>query len=175
MIRLGIVTDCDDPKGLRRVRVTTSDRGLGQSDWVPRVTGFADEDLPVPPIGSTVVIANLEDGSVDEVVIGVLQTGRSNKPIREKTQLQDWYSVLTGLVDWFTEGWIRLRSRERVTLECGKSRVELHPDGRITLTNGISQLTLEADGQLRFDQTGSPLIRFAMVGGLDTDNDTTLS
>ena len=175
MIRLGVVTDCNDPMGLRRVRVTTSDRGLGQSDWVPRVTNFADDDLPVPPIGSTVIIANLEDGSTDEVILGVLQTGRSNPPVKEKAILQDWFSVLTGLIDWFAEGLIRLRSRTRITLECGKSKIELHPDGRITLANGISLLTLESDGQLRFDQPGSPLIRFAMVGGLDTDNDTTLS
>lgn len=175
MIRLGIVTDCNDPEGLRRVKVTTSDRGVGQSDWVPRVTAFTDEDLPVPPIGSTVIVANLEDGSTDEVILGVLQTGRSNRPVKEKALLQDWFSVMTGLIDWFADGLIRLRSRTRVILECGRSKIELYPDGRIVLANGVSSLTLEPTGDLRFDRPWSNLTRFAMVGGIDDDSDVTLS
>lgn len=52
-----IVTDNNDPTGMRRIRVTREAQGgQSQSDWIPagRATCFSDE--PIPPVGTMVLI-----------------------------------------------------------------------------------------------------------------------
>jgi hypothetical protein len=176
MIRLAVVTDNVDPDQLRRVRVTSSDRGIGQSTWIPRVTGFGDEDLPVPSIGTTVIIANLEEGSTDEVVLGVLQTGRSNVPIKEKrSDLGSWFSTIMGKFHLFCSGTFQINSDQRITLNCGESVITLDPSGEISIGNPRGKLVLGVDGDLSHNWIGSTLNRFAKIGGTDTDSDITLS
>lgn len=175
MLRLAIVTDNQDPDNLRRVRVCSSDRGVSVSDWIGRVTGFCDEDSPVPPIGSTVIIGKLEGGASDEVVLGVLQTTTSNPPL-VKSRLSDLVQIRYGDHTESNVGnWQSVSNAILIQTATG-CLIRLREDGQITLSNSDGQITIQPNGAIEIE---SPLLtwngeRVAVVGGTDSDGDTTL-
>lgn len=175
MLRLAIVTDNQDPDNLRRIRVCSSDRGVSVSDWISRITGYCDEDSPVPPIGSTVIIGKLEGGSSDEVVLGILQTTTSNPPL-VKTQLNDLYQIRYGdHVESNVGTWQSVSEAVLIQTATGYL-ISLATEGQITLSNSDGQITIQPNGAIEIQ---SPMLtwngeRVAVVGGTDSDGDTTL-
>jgi phage baseplate assembly protein gpV len=174
MLRLAVVTDNQDPDGLRRVRVSSADRGVSQSDWLSRITGFCDQDLPVPPLGATVVIAQMEGGSTDELVLGVLQTTTSNAPLL-KEKLSDRVERVYGnqVLDLIGYSFQRA-SRFWSWFTNDQSSVTIGSNG-VILQKGNTILRVE-DGLVEvsanmFKWNGE---RVAVVGGTDSDGDTTL-
>lgn len=205
MIRLGVVTDNQDPENLRRIRVVTQDRGASQSQWVQRVTGFEGEDSGVPGIGSTVIIASLQGDTSDEVILGVLQTVTTNQPQSLKDGslgsrflrvLGDTWQSVAGYWEIITSGKASIRVESP-----NKPKVEIHPSGLITLSNSLGNISLNPTGFITItDPTGtwgssssglsliSPISvsitspnlswngsRVAVVGGTDSEGDVTLS
>lgn len=205
MIRLGIVTDTEDPDKMRRVKVVTQDRGNSTSSWVPRVTGFDGEDSPTPPIGSTVIVASMQSDSSDEVILGVLQTATSNQaqPIKDPS-LGSWFRRVLGDVFASVSGYWQLITLGKITLEIqstGNPSVTMEPSGSITLRNSLGSVRLLPSGYMQVvDPSGmwgssssglslnhptqvsisSPNLSWngvtvARVGGIDSRGDTTVS
>jgi Type VI secretion system/phage-baseplate injector OB domain len=155
MIRLGIVTDNADPDNLRRVLVASVDRGLNTSRWLPRVTGWDGLDNPIPPIGSTVVVADMLGDSVDGVVIGVLQSaGNSNNPIPDKDDRPgDWYANLMGNLWQVVVGTWKLVTTRDITVTVDSTlspTVLIKPNGEIKLSNSLGSVTLLPTGYTVF-------------------------
>ena len=205
MIRLGIVTDMDDPDKMRRVKVVTQDRGNSTSSWVPRVTGFDGEDSPVPPIGSTVIVASMQSDSADEVILGVMQTATSNQaqPLKDAS-LGSWFKRVLGDVFSSVSGYWKLLTLETITLAIQSPKapsVTIEPSGQITLRNSLGSVRLLPSGYMQMvDPSGtwgssssglslnhpsqvsvnSPNLLWngvavSRVGGTDSRGDTTLS
>jgi Type VI secretion system/phage-baseplate injector OB domain len=177
MLRLAIVTDNQDPDNLRRVRVVSADRGISVSDWIGRVTGYCDKDDPVAPIGSTVIVGTLEGGKSDEVVLGVLQTTGSNPPLN-KPKLSDEVTVLYGnRIESATNDWQSISENVQIQTATGTS-IHLNSNGQVTISNsgGTGLIVIQPNGAI---EISSPLLswngeRVAVVGGVDSDGDTTL-
>jgi Type VI secretion system/phage-baseplate injector OB domain len=155
MLRLGVVTDNQDPDNLRRVLVLSVDRGVNTSQWLPRVTGWDGLDSPVPPIGSSVVVADMLSDSTDGVVLGVIQSaGSSNNPIPDKDdQVGSWFGNLagnlwlavTGTWQLISTGLIRIQIKSALQPE-----ILLNPNGQIRVSNKLGSITLLPNGYTVF-------------------------
>ena len=195
MIKLGTVTDNQDPENLRRIRVTTVDRGVSSSQWLNRVTNFDGDDLPLPLIGSTVVVSEVGGDSTEDIILGVLQTATTNRPIEDKPDREYWWTILKAIKFWVnTKFAVESPSQNR-------PRISLDQDGTISASNSLGSITLSPNGYLTIvSPTGvitngangwsisvpgtininsSDLIwngqRVSRVGGVDTRGDSTLS
>lgn len=70
-LQFAIVTNCDDPLKLRRIKVTTESKGgLTETDWLMPVKVLPYYDPPIPPVGSSVIIAFLDGNPHDGVYLG---------------------------------------------------------------------------------------------------------
>jgi hypothetical protein len=70
-LQFAIVTNCDDPLKLRRIKVTTESKGgLTETDWLMPVKVLPYFDPPIPPVGSSVIIAFLDGNPHDGVYLG---------------------------------------------------------------------------------------------------------
>jgi hypothetical protein len=203
MIRLGVVTDNGDPDGLRRLRVQSIDRGVSTSDWIPRITGWDGSDVGVVPIGSTVVLSDLDGGTEGQVILGVLQTSTSNPPIK-KDEVGSWFGIVAGSLNWLVKGAIEFvadttvrvatKSETRPTIEIKTDgeillsnrygRISLLPTGFMRVVNPLGEWTTTASGSLLTHPTSINIttpnltyngVQVAVVGGTDTGGDTTIS
>jgi phage baseplate assembly protein gpV len=196
MIKLGTVTDNQDPEQLRRVQVTTVDRGVSSSQWLSRVTNFDGDDLPLPLIGTTVVLAEVSGDSTEEVILGVLQTATTNNPIRDKDdKIGDWWSLLTSITFWVNRTFsVKSPSQNKPEIHLDQDgtikasnilgSITLSPTGYIIVTNPTSTITMNNSG-LNLVTPGSISITAAnltwngqtlsRVGGTDTRGDVNLS
>lgn len=195
MLKIGTVVDNVDPEGRRRVRITTIDRGVSSSQWIPRLTNFDGDDLPVPIIGSSVVVAEISGDSIDDVVLGVLQSATTNSPIDDKPDRESWWSVLVEIGFWVTRKFtVRSPSpnQPKISLDWDGSifaenrfgSIRLLPTGYLTITNPDGTITFGASGWV-FNSNQpiniqSPSLTWngqtlAVVGGVDTDGDVTIS
>lgn len=195
MIKLGSVTDNQDPEGLRRIKVTSIDRGVSSSQWLNRVTNFDGDDPPSPIIGTTVVISEVGGDATEDIILGVLQTATTNRPIDDKPDRESWWAILKEIGFW-------VNSRFTVRSPSpNKPVISLDRDGTITASNTLGSVTLHPTGFTRvtnplgyFEFGGSGGVisisgpvhitstdltwngaRLARVGGVDSDGDTTLS
>ena len=70
-LQFAIVTNCDDPLKLRRIKVTTESKGgLTETDWLMPVKILPYYDPPIPPVGSSVIIGFLDGNPHDGVYLG---------------------------------------------------------------------------------------------------------
>lgn len=162
-LRIGIVTDNNDPEGLRRVKVMSQDRGVSVSDWLQRITNYSDEDLPVPKIGDTVVIGSIDEDTHNDLVLGVLQSQSNNSPNRKSSL----YDLCAQIGYEFLYG---CQSFRIVTPGC---ELEIQ-DGKLSInaTNIDLNATDVAIQSASLTWNGDQV---AVVGGIDTRGDTTLS
>jgi hypothetical protein len=195
MLKIGTVTDNQDPEQLRRIKVTTIDRGTSSSQWLSRITNFDGDDLPAPQIGSTVVISEIGGDTTEEVILGVLQTATTNKPSSDKPDLDPWWSVLSAITFWVSKTFsvkspspakpeITLDTSGWINASNSLGSVQLLPDGYLMITNPTSMIVMSGSG-ISINTPGSINInsnaltwngsQVAVVGGYDTDGDTTLS
>ncbi len=191
MIKLGIVTDNQDPENLRRVRVMSPDRGNSVSDWLSRISLYSGQDIPVPNVGDTVILGSIDNDSHTDCVIGVLTCENSNQPL-EKDNLQNYFS--------YTQNHHRVRA-EHILLETVAGQVEIHSTGLVEIKNELGSLKLlpsgyivisNPSGTITFGSGGinitspgtveitSPNLthngtKVALIGGTDSRGDTTLS
>lgn len=195
MIKLGTVTDNQDPEALRRIQVTTVDRGVSSSQWLNRVTNFDGDDLPLPTIGTTVVVSEVGGDSTEDIILGVLQTATTNRPIEDKPDRGDWWALLRSIVFWVNEKFavespsqnkpkISLDQNGTITIENSQGSVTLHPNGYLTIlnptgviTSGVSGWTINVPGAININSAnltwnGQTISR---VGGVDSRGDITLS
>lgn len=190
-MRVGIVTNNDDPENLRRVKVQSVNRGVSESDWISRITGFSDEDLPVPNIGDSVVIASLDGDTNQDVVLGVLTSTTTNKPIDKQKEV-NYYSKVNSDYQMISE---------KLELLTNLGSIEMLADGSIKLFNSLGSIHLLSTGYTVISYPGGSInlgssgleitstlpIKFtspnltwnnqqvALVGGTDSRGDTTLS
>lgn len=190
-LRVGIVVANDDPDNLRRVKVQSQDRGSSVSDWLSRLTSFDSEDLPVPSIGSSVIIGSIDGNTHSDIVIGVLQSEGTNQPL-DKDQPGDYVSDTPG-------HWISIA--ERLELLNALAKIEVMEDSGIKLSNQLGSIYLLPSGYTIVSYPGGSISigsngfeinsdtpininspdliwngsRVARVGGRDSRNDTTLS
>lgn len=195
MIKIGTVTDNQDPEGLRRIQVTTVDRGVSSSQWLNRVTNFDGDDLPLPIIGSSVVVSEVGGDSTEDIVLGVLQTATTNRPIPDKPDKGDWWSLLRSAVFWVQSSFsikspsqnqpkISLDQNGTITAANSLGSITLAPNGYITITNPTGTLTMGTTGW-NINVSGpisitSPDVTWngqtlSRVGGIDSRGDTTLT
>lgn len=195
MIKLGTVTDNQDPENLRRIRVTTVDRGVSSSQWLNRVTNFDGDDLPLPMIGTTVVVSEVGGDSTEDIILGVLQTATTNRPIEDKPDRGDWWALLRSIVFWVqTSFTIKSPSQNKpkiyldqdgtITIENSQGSVTLYPNGYLTIlnptgviTSGVSGWAINVPGAININSAnltwnGQTISR---VGGVDSRGDITLS
>lgn len=191
MLKLGIVTSNNDPDNLRRVKVQSADRGSSVSDWLVRLTSFNGQDLPVPEIGDTVLIGSIDGDSHDDCVLGVLTTSTSNKPLN-KPNLQNYFSYISEQYQ---------NRADTIKLQTFDATVEMLESGRVVIKNSLGSITLLESGYtviqyptgsitfgsggLNIDtslpiQITSPSLlhngnQVAVIGGIDSRGDTTLS
>ncbi len=191
MLRLGIVTDNNDPENLRRVKVQSITRGSSVSDWLSRISSFSGEDLPVPNIGDTVIIASLDSDSHTDIVLGVLTTNNTNQPL-DKIENFAYQSEI---------GANQKLVAQRVDLQTELGKVEMSEDGGIKLSNQLGSIYLTPTGYTIISYPGgsinlgsggltidSPVpviinspeltwngLRLARVGGMDSRGDITIS
>ena len=195
MLKLGTVTDTNDPDNLRRIKVTSIDRGVSVSNWVSRITLFDGDDLPIPAIGSTVLIGELDSDSTEEINIGVLQSATTNKPNLNKSKLSDWFSdFAVGLFSVFDSFKIRSLSANKPTINLSSDgtvlasntlgSITLQPNGFIRVVNplgtiemGASGISLSTSGLVNISSSGLRYngVQVAIVGGIDSRGDTTIS
>lgn len=195
MLKLGTVTDTNDPDNLRRIKVTSIDRGVSVSNWVSRITLFDGDDLPIPAIGSTVLIGELDSDSTEEIIIGVLQSATTNKPNLNKSKLSDWLSdFAVGLFSVFDSFKIRSLSANKPTINLSSDgtvlasntlgSITLQPNGFIRVVNplgtiemGASGISLSTSGLVNISSSGLRYngVQVAIVGGIDSRGDTTIS
>lgn len=195
MIKLGTVTDNQDPENLRRIQVTTIDRGVSSSQWLTRVTNFDGDDLPLPLIGSTVVVSEVGGDSTEDIILGVLQTANTNRPMEDKPNRESWWSILTAIKFWVNDKFAvesPSQAKPKLTLDRDGTimasntlgSITLYPNGYITITNPTGVVTMGSGGW-SINAPGSINITSAnltwngqtisRVGGLDSRGDTTLS
>lgn len=194
MLKIGVITDTNDPENLRRVLVSSTDRGISVSNWVQRITLFDGDDLPLPEIGSTVVIGEIDGDATDEVVLGVLQTSLTNKP-NGKTTLMDWVANLYRMlftaqhsislkVDSGEKAQIVANDVGDVLLSNQRGSILLKADGYTSITNpqgtismGPGGISINTPYPVNINSTGLLYNgnQVAVVGGVDSDGDTTLS
>jgi len=195
MIKLGTVTDNQDPEGLRRIKVTSIDRGVSSSQWLNRITNFDGDDLPSPIIGTTVVISEVGGDATEDIILGVLQTATTNHPIDDKPNRESWWSILKAIGFWVNDRFsikspspnrpvISLDRDGTITASNTLGSVTLHPTGFTRVTNPLGSFefgggggSVNISGPLQITATdftwnGS---RVARVGGIDGDGDVTLS
>jgi hypothetical protein len=195
MLKIGTVTDNVDPQGFRRIQITTQDRGISSSQWLPRVTNFDGDDTPLPIIGTSVVVAEVGGDSTEDIILGVLQTSNTNRPIPDKPAGSNWWYLLESVKYWFNNTFtITSPSSSHPTLSLHQDgtikasnifgSVVLSPSGYLTITNPTGTLTMGGTGldivssvPIKIDAPsllwgGQPLAR---VGGTDTDGDVTVS
>ena len=199
-VRIGIVCDNNDPQNLRRVKVTSQDRGASMSDWIQRITLYDPDDLPVPEIGASLIIASIDGDSNSDVYLGVLQTTSTNKPY-ENTDKQDWItrqpsnwishtgkkaalSAVEFIVSSLSGNKVKLREDSGIEIANKLGSVVLLPSGFVTVTNPTGTWSFGASG---FNiNTSVPInitapsvtingLIVARVGGIDSRGDTTLS
>jgi len=195
MIKLGTVTDNQDPENLRRIQVTTIDRGVSSSQWLNRVTNFDGDDLPLPLIGSTVVVSEVGGDSTEDIILGVLQTATTNRPIEDKPDRESWWSILKAIKFWVNDKFtvespapnkpkISLDQNGTITASNSLGSIVLYPNGYLTITNptgvismGASGWSINSPGSINI--TSSSLTwngqTISRVGGVDSRGDTTLS
>jgi phage baseplate assembly protein gpV len=195
MIKLGTVTDNQDPENLRRIQVTTIDRGVSSSQWLNRVTNFDGDDLPLPLIGSTVVVSEVGGDSTEDIILGVLQTATTNRPIEDKPDRESWWSILKAVKFWVNDKFavespsqnkpkISLDQNGTITASNSLGSIVLYPNGYLTITNPTGVITMGSGGW-SISVPGSINITSAdltwngqtisRVGGVDSRGDTTLS
>jgi len=195
MLKIGTVTDNQDPDGLRRIRVTTVDRGVSSSQWLSRVTNFDGDDLPSPMIGSSVIVCEVAGDSTEDVILGVLQTATTNRPIEDKPDRESWWSILREIGFWVNNRFsvqspspnkpkISLNRDGTILASNSLGSVVLSPTGYMTVTNPSGVITM-GDGVWNILTSGtlnvtSPGFKWngqtvAVVGGTDSDGDVTLS
>lgn len=195
MIKLGTVTDNQDPENLRRIQVTTIDRGVSSSQWLNRVTNFDGDDLPLPLIGSTVVVSEVGGDSTEDIILGILQTATTNRPIEDKPDRESWWSILKAIKFWVNDKFavespspakpkISLDQDGTITIENSQGSVTLYPNGYLTIltpsgviTSGVSGWAINVPGSININSTnltwnGQTISR---VGGVDNRGDITLS
>jgi phage baseplate assembly protein gpV len=195
MIKLGTVTDNQDPENLRRIQVTTIDRGVSSSQWLNRVTNFDGDDLPLPLIGSTVVVSEVGGDSTEDIILGVLQTATTNRPIEDKTDRESWWGILKSLKFWVNDKFavespsqnkpkISLDQNGTITASNSLGSIVLYPNGCLTITNPTGVITMGSGGWSisvpgSIDITSTNLTwngqTISRVGGVDSRGDTTLS
>lgn len=195
MIKLGTVTDNQDPENLRRIQVTTIDRGVSSSQWLNRVTNFDGDDLPLPLIGSTVVVSEVGGDSTEDIILGVLQTATTNRPIDDKPDRGSWWSILKAIKFWVNDKFavespsqakprISLDQNGTITASNSLGSITLYPNGYLTITNPTGVITMGSGGWSinapgSIDITSTNLTwngrTISRVGGLDSRGDTTLS
>lgn len=190
-LRIGIVVDNNDPDNLRRVKVQSQDRGESVSDWLSRVTGFTNEDLPVPQIGDTVVISSIDDNTHTDIVLGVLTSSTSNQPLNKKSK-QDYLSVteyshkqINSKIDFITRfGNVCMSEDGTIKLFNTLGSITLLPNGYTVITNPSGSITFGSNGlsftspmPINFDTPNLTFngSRVSVVGGTDSRGDTTLS
>jgi hypothetical protein len=195
MLKIGTVTDNADPQGLRRIQVTTQDRGVSNSQWLPRVTNFDGDDIPLPLIGTSVIVAEVGGDSTEDIILGVLQTSNTNRPIPDKPSGSIWWYLLEEVKYWFNSTFaITSPSASKPTISLDQDgtikasntlgSIVLLPTGFLTITNPTGTLTMGGTGldivssvPIKISAPtvlwgGQPLAR---VGGTDTDGDVTIS
>jgi phage baseplate assembly protein gpV len=195
MIKLGTVTDNQDPENLRRIQVTTIDRGVSSSQWLSRVTNFDGDDLPLPLIGSTVVVSEVGGDSTEDIILGVLQTATTNRPIEDKPDRESWWSILESIKFWVNGKFavespsqakpkISLDQNGTITASNSLGSIILYPNGHLTITNPTGVITMGSGGWSinspgSIDITSTNLTwngqTISRVGGVDSRGDTTLS
>ena len=199
-VRIGIVCDNNDPLNLRRVKVTSQDRGSSVSDWIQRITLYDPDDLPVPEIGASLVIASIDDDSNSDIYLGVLQTTSTNQPYKN-TDKADWItrqpanwvshtgkkallSAVEFVVSTLSGNCVKLRTDGGVEIRNSLGSIVLLPSGYCIFTNPSGTYTFSNSG-LNINTTTpinitSPSVKIngsevARVGGSDTGGNTTIS
>jgi hypothetical protein len=184
MIKLGTVTDNQDP-----------DRGISSSQWLSRITNFDGDDLPSPMIGSTVAISEVGGDATEDIILGVLQTATTNRPIDDKPDRESWWSILKEIGFWVNRKFtirspspnkpaISLDRDGTITASNTLGTITLLPTGYITVTNPTGILTMGGGGWT-IATAGTvaittPSLKWngstvAVVGGVDSDGDVTIS
>lgn len=95
-VELGIVTDNNDPEGLRRIKVTLASKGAQtNTDWLYRVLFSPVVDPPLPQINQTVIVAFLEGDNHQGIYLG--NTVNQVNPALDKGSVQDdYYDAIPG-------------------------------------------------------------------------------
>ncbi len=91
-LQRAIVTDNKDPANLRRIKVAVSSKGgLLDTDWCFAMRLIAGYDPPIPPIGTTVIMAAIDDDPHNLVYLGPIinqanpQDDAQEDPIADST------------------------------------------------------------------------------------------
>ncbi len=166
-IQEAIVTDNNDPTGLRRIRVTReAQAGLSQSDWIPcgRSSSFTDEPIPEP--GTTCLIA-LVGGDPHKPFFLRTYSNATNPPdAGQIAPTKDNTTRIPGTDRQLIEGdrSIEVRGEQAETIEgdCyltvkGQKYAISAEFGAIVLSamgRGLGTITAEADQAIVFQQGG---------------------
>lgn len=155
-IALGIVAENWDAKhpGMIKVNILVSGNKQVLSDWMPVAMPYCSNGsglYMLPEVGSTVVVAYVDDRTIDPIVIGSIWSsqGKSKSKLPQKTANKDndikVFTTPKGFSIKIDEG-SKTPSIEMVTPK--KQRVFLDDKNeKITLTSGGDDTGIEIDGK----------------------------
>jgi hypothetical protein len=183
-----IVSNTADPLQLRRIKCTTEAKGgLTETDWLMAMKVIPGYDPPIPPVGSSVIIAFIDGNPHDGVYLGSTinrtnpQDQAQSDPVRDNSQTIPGDSLE--------------RIDQSLTIKVGKTftlqndagaKVILNEDGHVILEDAFGNrmtlgetLTISIPGQV-MQVTGASDVTIASksvatIGAQDTRGDTLVS
>jgi len=108
-LQFAIVTDVEDPLNLRRIKCTTESKGgLTATDWLMPVKVLPYFDPPIPPVGSSVLIAFIDNDPHDGCYLGSTINKTNPEDVDQETPRDDNTQTIPGnsketIGGWFEE------------------------------------------------------------------------
>jgi hypothetical protein len=115
-LQFAIVTNCEDPLKLRRIKATTESKGgLTETDWLMPIKVLPYYDPPIPPVGSSIIIGFLDGNPHDGVYLGSTinrtnpQDSDQGDPVKDNSQVipGDSRETIGGFLELLIKGYLK--------------------------------------------------------------------
>ncbi|MGJ3244932.1 MAG: phage baseplate assembly protein V [Elainellaceae cyanobacterium] len=174
-----VVTNNNDPKSQRRIKVSDPAVPSLSSYWFRRLASSPFKDEPLPPVGSTVYVFFADGDPSDGFYLPLVNN--TNPPLDKGDAINDHYEEIPGDRNIFVAGKFTLKNEAGI-------KVHGSDDGTYSIENASStKITIQPSGAIEIDASGNTFSitnasdatiegkSVATIGAVDTSGDALIT